>query len=79
MPPALLAKTRIYIDENNSMLQKKDALAGLAEGDTVEHGILGRGTVLAIDESAGTYTIKFEKVATPRKMSFKAPLTKVGG
>ena len=79
LPPALLAKTRIYIDENNSMLQKKDALAGLAEGDTVEHGILGRGTVLAIDESAGTYTIKFEKVATPRKMSFKAPLTKVGG
>jgi len=77
LPPALLAKTRIYIDENNNMMQKKDVLAGLAEGDTVEHGILGRGTVLAIDESAGTYTIKFEKVATPRKMSFKAPLKKV--
>ena len=77
LPPALLAKTRIYIDENNSMMQKKDALSDLAEGDTVEHGILGRGTVLAIDENAGTYTIKFEKVATPRKMSFKAPLKKV--
>ncbi|MBQ8679513.1 MAG: ATP-binding domain-containing protein [Treponema sp.] len=76
LPPALLAKTRIYIEENNSTLQKKDALADLAEGDTVEHGILGRGQILKIDQTAGTYTVKFEKVATPRKMSFKAPLKK---
>ncbi len=77
LPPALLSKTKLYIQESDSILAKKDALADLAEGDTVEHGILGRGTILAIDKNAATYTVKFEKVATPRKMSFKAPLTKV--
>ena len=58
-------------------MQKKAELADLAEGDVVEHKILGRGTIIAIDQTAATYTVKFEKVATPRKMSFKAPLRKV--
>ena len=77
LPPQLIARTRLYISESESVLQKKDTLSALSEGDTVEHGILGRGKVLAIDRTAATYTIKFEKVATPRKMSFKAPLEKV--
>ena len=55
----------------------KEARAGLAKGDTVEHGILGRGIVLEIDETECTYTIQFEKTSTPRKMSFKAPIHKV--
>ncbi len=76
LPPQLLAKARIYIQESDTKLTKKEELAGLAPGDQVQHAILGQGTILAIDESAGTYTIKFEKVATPRKLSFKAPLKK---
>ena len=76
LPPQLLAKTHLYIQESDSILAKKAQLADLAEGDTVEHKILGRGTIIAIDQTAATYTVQFEKVATPRKMSFKAPLTK---
>ena len=76
LPPQLLAKTRLYIQESDSILAKKDQLADLAVGDTVEHKILGKGTILSIDQTAATYTVQFEKVATPRKMSFKAPLTK---
>ena len=76
LSPQLLAKTRLYVQESETKLQKKSELAGLEKGDTVEHGILGRGIVLEIDELAGTYTIQFEKTATPRKMSFKAPLKK---
>jgi DNA helicase-2/ATP-dependent DNA helicase PcrA len=79
LPPQLLTKTKLYIEESDSILAKKSELADLKEGDTVEHKILGRGTILKIDRTAATYTVKFEKVATPRKMSFKAPLTKVGG
>ena len=79
LPPQLVTKTRLYIQEQDSVLAKKSAMAELAVGDTVEHKILGRGTILAIDSTAATYTVKFEKVATPRKMSFKAPLTKAGG
>ncbi len=77
LPSGLISKTKLYVQENETKLQKKSELAGLAKGDTVEHGILGRGIVLEIDETAGTYTIQFEKTETPRKMSFKAPIHKV--
>ncbi len=77
LPPQLVTKTRFYIQEQDSILAKKSAMTELSVGDSVEHKILGRGTILAIDSTAATYTVKFEKVATPRKMSFKAPLTKV--
>ncbi len=76
LPKQLIAKTKLYVQESQTKLLKKSELAGLAKGDTVEHGILGRGIVLEIDETGGTYTIQFEKTATPRKMSFKAPLKK---
>ncbi len=77
IPKQLIAKAKLYVQESETKLQKKSELAGLAAGDLVEHGILGRGTVLEIDETAGTYTIQFEKTSTPRKMSFKAPIHKV--
>ena len=79
LPPQLINRTRLYIQEQDSILAKKSALAELSEGDAVEHKILGRGTIVAIDHTAATYTVKFEKIETPRKMSFKAPLTKAGG
>ena len=77
LPQQLIAKTKLYVQESETKLQKKSELAGLAKGDTVEHGILGRGIVLEIDETECTYTIQFEKTSTPRKMSFKAPLRRV--
>ena len=77
VPLQLLTKTRLYIQESDSILAKKSELAELSEGDSVEHKILGRGTIIAIDQTAATYTVQFEKVATPRKMSFKAPLKKI--
>ena len=77
LPPQLIAKTKAFISETEAILKKKDALSDLQEGDTVEHKILGRGQVIAIDHTAGTYTVKFDKMETPRKMSFKAPLKKV--
>ena len=76
LPPQLVTKTRMYIKESDSALEKKSALSTLQEGDLVEHKIMGRGTVVSIDRNAATYTVKFEKIDTPRKMSFKAPLKK---
>ena len=37
----------------------------------------GSESIVVLDETAGTYTIQFEKTSTPRKMSFKAPIHKV--
>ncbi len=77
VPNQLIAKTRLYVQESELKLQKKSELAGLSKGDTVEHKILGRGTVIEIDDITATYTIQFEKTSTPRKMSFKAPIKKI--
>ena len=76
LPPQLINRTRLYIQESDAILAKKSEMAELSEGDIVEHKILGRGTIIAIDKTAATYTVKFEKIETPRKMSFKAPLKK---
>ena len=77
LPDQLVAKTKAFIKESSINLQKKAALAGLSKGDLVQHNILGRGTVVEVDSTAHTYTIQFEKMSTPRKMSFKAPLKKI--
>ena len=77
LPAQLVSKATTFIKELNSVLEKKSELSVLQEGDLVEHKILGRGTVVGIDRTAAVYTIKFEKVATPRKMSFKAPIKRI--
>ena len=77
LPAQLVSKATTFIKELNSVLEKKSELSVLQEGDLVEHKILGRGTVVSIDRTAAVYTIKFEKVATPRKMSFKAPIKRI--
>ena len=77
LPAQLVSKATTFIKELNTVLEKKSELSVLQEGDIVEHKILGRGTVVSIDRTAAVYTIKFEKVATPRKMSFKAPIKRI--
>ena len=77
LPAQLVAKTTAFIKESTINLEKKSALAGLSKGDLVQHNILGKGTVVEVDHTAHTYTVQFEKMTTPRKMSFKAPLKKL--
>ena len=54
------------------------AASGLrfAAGDAVMHPIMGKGVILAIDEGACAYVIRFADIATPRKISFRAKLEK---
>lgn len=77
LPENLLNNTKRYIDDSNAYLSKIAGLSGLKEGDRVSHGILGEGIIKEIDDVKHTYLVLFDKVATPRKMSFKAPLKKV--
>ncbi|MBR1910912.1 MAG: hypothetical protein IJ828_01005, partial [Treponema sp.] len=62
--------------DSDSALEKRTALADLAAGDRVRHTILGIGTVVEVDDAKKQYTIAFDGMATPRKLSFKAPLKK---
>lgn len=47
----------------------------LASGDIVEHPVFGRGMVMDVDRAKETYTVLFDKMATPRTLRFAAPLS----
>lgn len=47
----------------------------LASGDIVEHPVFGRGMVMDVDRAKETYTVQFDKMATPRTLRFAAPLS----
>lgn len=78
LPENLLRSSKRYIDDSEEILQKKEKLSGLKEGDKVKHNILGEGIVLKVDETKHVYTILFSGMTTPRNMSFKAPLIPLG-
>ncbi len=77
LPEHLIKKSMVEIEASEAKLEKLSKLTGLSIGDKVFHNILGVGQILEIDETKHVYTVKFENVATPRKMSFKAPLEKM--
>lgn len=41
-----------------------------AAGDRIAHAIFGEGTILEIDPDAAVYLIRFDEIATPRRISF---------
>ena len=45
-----------------------------AAGDRVAHAIFGEGTILEIDPDAAVYLIRFDEIATPRRISFRVPI-----
>lgn len=47
----------------------------LASGDLVEHPVFGRGMVMDVDRAKETYTVQFDRMATPRTLRFAAPLS----
>jgi len=74
LPEALTNQAKNYIDQSNSTLKKMAASSSLKEGDKVHHDILGDGIIAEVDKINHVYTVQFEGMLTPRKMSFKAPL-----
>ena len=76
LPESLVKNTKRYIEDSNVALAKLSSLSGLKTGDRVSHGILGKGEVVEVDTTKHVYTVKFDDIPTPRKMSFKAPLVK---
>lgn len=46
----------------------------IKEGDIIEHKVFGKGTVLKRDEENSAYLIQFERMDTPRTISFRVSL-----
>ena len=74
-PPqeGLIRDARSYIAASENRLPEKETEA-FPVGRRVRHGIMGLGTVVGIDTARGAHIVKFDCIATPRAISFRARL-----
>ena len=68
-----LKSARRHIGIVTRNLQDEEAPV-LTEGSRVRHAIMGTGTIIAIDQSKQAYKIRFDRLDTPRSLSFRAKL-----
>ena len=76
-PPreGLIKEAKEYVDMKSRYLSTGDEDDTLFDiGDRVEHPVLGAGTVLERNASKRAYLIRFDDMATPRAISYKANL-----
>lgn len=78
-PPrdGLIREARAYIAASDARLPGEEAKSAFAVGDRVRHPVFGEGSVEGVDPGPGAYLIKFDGIATPRAISFRAKLEKV--
>ena len=74
-PPeeGLVKEARDYIEASERYLPEKQAEA-FTIGQRVRHEILGPGTVVDVDTGKGAHIVRFDGIATPRAISFRAKL-----
>jgi len=70
----LIEDTREYVTRWHRFTREKEELleSVLPEGTRVKHTYLGEGTITDIDMDRQAYTILFDRLPTPRTLSFKA-------
>ena len=71
----LIADARDYIDMGERSLSADPDRSRFPAGTRVRHEILGSGTVVEVDSDKGAHLVKFDSMATPRAISFRAKLT----
>ena len=76
-PDEMERRAKAYIKTSEDDLRILEKIGDIKIGDAVGHAILGRGTVMEIDARSRTFSIKFEGLPTPRKISFRAPIKKL--
>ena len=70
----LIRDARSYIDHSLRYLPETDQTDRFSPGQRVEHAMFGPGTVLEVDLDRGAYSVQFDAMETPRKISFRARL-----
>ncbi len=79
-PPeeGLVREVRDYIRASEKYLPEKEPET-FAIGQRVRHSIMGLGTVVDLDAAKGAHIVRFDGVATPRAISFRAKLEAAEG
>lgn len=77
-PPreGLIAEARDYIALSSRWLKEDAQRQPLAVGQRVKHSIFGCGVVLDVDAAKAAHIVQFDKIGTPRAISFRAKLDK---
>ncbi len=73
---SLIEEARDYIEYSTRNLSEDNQPNILSIGERVRHSVLGEGTIIDIDTDRSAYVIHFDKIDTPRAISFKAKLEK---
>lgn len=72
--PGLIADAKLFIENRERYLLENLEEAMLKPGTRIRHSVFGAGKILESDIVGGYYLVKFDAVATPRKLSHKAGL-----
>ena len=74
----LVREAREDIALSQSALPEEAPRAAVQTGDRLLHPIMGPGTVVGVDDARGAHIVQFDGAATPRAISFKAKLARIG-
>ena len=73
----LIRDAESYIAHSARYLPEGDETAHFPIGQRVRHAMFGEGTVLDVDTAQGAHLIQFDRMPTPRKISFRAKLEQI--
>ena len=74
----LLRETADDVARRDKYLREDDGDGTLPIGQRVRHAVFGEGTVLDVDLNKGAHVIQFDGMGTPRSISLRAKLEKIG-
>ena len=70
----LVREARDYASRLDARLKDGSETPAFSPGDRVLHGIFGPGTILETDTENEVYTVRFDRLDTPRRLTFKVKL-----
>ena len=74
---SLIVTTRGFIESESRILKAKEERSLFEPGQRVKHAVFGEGTILSLDGKNSCYLVKFDRVETPRDISFKVKMSAV--
>lgn len=78
-PPeeGLIREARYAIASSERYLPEDDSAITFSVGQRVRHQMFGLGTILEVDRERGAHVVRFDEMATPRRISFRAKLERL--
>ena len=58
-------------------MPQDDSAVTFSVGQRVRHQMFGLGTIIEVDREGGAHVVRFDEMATPRRISFRARLEKI--